>query len=75
MITHEQELQIKDKMIEAKNDQIVKLEIEVERLRSELGYIANAKFGNTECEFRAWAKNRARHALNYKPGTLTVKKT
>ncbi len=35
MITHEQELQIKNKMIEEKNDQIVKLEIEVERLCSE----------------------------------------
>ena len=48
---------------------------EVSRLRNELGYIANAKHGSIECEFRAWAQNRARHALGQKPGELTIKKS
>ena len=76
MITREQELQIKNKMIEAKNNQIVKLEMEVLKLRSELENIANAKFRNfTDAEeFRAWAQNRARHTLGQKPGELTIKK-
>jgi hypothetical protein len=68
MITHEQELQIKNQMIEEKNNQIVKLEMEVMRLRSELGYIANAKrisFKDAK-EFRLWAQSRARHALEQK---------
>jgi hypothetical protein len=64
-------------MIEAKNDQIVKLEMEVLRLRSELEYIANAKrkdFGHDDEQFRLWAQNRARHALGLKPGELTIRK-
>lgn len=49
---------------------------EVSRLRAELGYIANARFANfTDAEeFRAWAQNRARHALGEKPGELSIKK-
>ena len=72
----EQTIQIKDKMIEEKNNLMVKLEMEVERLRSELRYIANAQrhsFTDAE-EFRTWAQNRARHALGEETGTLTVKK-
>ncbi len=76
MITHEQELQIKNKMIEDKNGQIVKLEMEVERLRSELRYIANEKRENYRRpdDFGFWAQNRARHALGLKPGELTIRK-
>lgn len=76
MITHEQEIEIKNKMIQEKNNQIVKLEMEVERLRSELNYIANAKkiSFKDEKEFRLWAQNRARHALGLKLGELTVRK-
>lgn len=73
----QQTIEIKNKMIEKKNDQIVKLEMEVERLRSELGYIVNAKrkdFGFDDEQFRLWAQNRARHALGQKPGELTIKK-
>lgn len=76
MITHEQEIEIKNKMIEAKNYQLVKLEMEIERLRSELRLIANGKnYTHTDDkEFRAWAQNRARHAIGEKPGALTIKK-
>ena len=77
MITHEQEIEIKNKMIEEKNNQIVKLEMEVERLRSELRCIANAKiqdFKLGDPEFRLWAKSRARKALGEKPGELTIRK-
>jgi len=42
-----------------------KAEAEVERLREELGYIANAQRKSfvDDREFRIWAQNRARHAL------------
>jgi hypothetical protein len=76
MITHEQEMEIKNKMIEVKNRQIVKLEMEIIKLRSELENIALAKkrsFENDR-EFRVWAQNRARHALGQKPGELTIRK-
>ena len=62
--------------IEEANKQIKPLKEEVERLCSELGYIANAKRRNfTDAEeFRDWAQNRAQHALGLKPGELTVRK-
>jgi len=50
--------------------------LEIRRLRQELEYIALAKkrsFADAE-EFRAWAQNRARHALGLKPGELTIRK-
>lgn len=53
-----------------------KAEVKIEQLRQELGYIANAQrknFVDAE-EFWAWAQNRARHALNQKPGELAIKK-
>jgi hypothetical protein len=73
----EQAINIKNEMINEKNHRIVTLEMEVERLRSELGYIANAKRRNIPVaeDFRDWAQSRARHALGQKPGELTVKKT
>lgn len=77
MITHEQEIEIKNKMIEEKNNKIVKLEMEVDRLRSELEFIANARrkdFGFDDEQFRLWAQNRARHALGQEAGTLVIKK-
>lgn len=62
---------------EEANKQIKPLKEEIERLRNELGYIANAKRRNIPDaeDFRAWAQSRARHALGQKPGELTVKKT
>lgn len=76
MITCEQEIEIKNKMIEEKNDKMVKLEMEIERLRSELNYIASATRNSfrDDREFRIWAQNRARLALGQKPGTLGIKK-
>ncbi len=49
---------------------------EIEHLRKELGYIANAqrKSFKDDREFRIWAQNRARHALGLKPGELTIRK-
>lgn len=68
-------------MAEEANKHADELKAEIKRLRDELGYIANAKSANFEDaeEFRAWAQNRARHALGLKmelakDGTLTVKK-
>jgi phage host-nuclease inhibitor protein Gam len=61
---------------EEANKQIKPLKEEIERLRSELGYIANAKrhsFYDTG-EFMEWAQSRARHALGQKPGELTIRK-
>jgi len=49
---------------------------EINRLRHELTYIANAKrhsFYDTG-EFMEWAQSRARHALSLKPGELTIRK-
>jgi hypothetical protein len=62
---------------EEANKQIKPLKEEIERLRLELGYIANAKRRNIPVaeDFRDWAQSRARHALGQKPGELTVKKT
>jgi cupin superfamily acireductone dioxygenase involved in methionine salvage len=63
---------------EEANKQIDPLKAEIERLRTELGYIANAKlqnFNHDDSDFRLWAQNRARHALNQQPGTLAVKKS
>lgn len=76
MITHQQEIEIKNKMIEAKNDEIVKLEMEVERLRHALNQIASVSEDNfyTPKAFQAWAQNRARLALGLKPGELTIRK-
>lgn len=76
MITCKQTIEIKNKMINEKNILIVELEMEIERLRSELGNIANATRNSfrDDREFRIWAQNRARRALGQKPGTLTVKK-
>lgn len=76
MISHEQELQIKDKLIEEKNNKLVKLEMEVERLRSELSLIANGEnYRHTnDKEFRTWAQNRARKAIGQEAGMLTIKK-
>ena len=61
---------------EEANKQTATLKTEVERLRLELGYIANAQRKNfTDAEeFRTWAQNRARHAIGEKPGELTIKK-
>jgi len=62
--------------IEEANKQIKPLKEEIERLRLELGYIANAQrwsFTDAE-EFRDWAQNRARHALGLKPGEPTIRK-
>jgi uncharacterized coiled-coil protein SlyX len=73
----EQTIEIKNKMIEGKNDQIVKLEMEVERLRSELSYIANTKPLDSFTDYQGfaiWVINRARHALNQQPGTLAVRR-
>lgn len=58
------------------DDQTAALRDEVERLRQELGYIANAhrrSFKNAQ-EFRTWAQNRACHAIGQKPGELAIKK-
>lgn len=62
---------------EEANKQTVELKTEIERLRQELSYIANAQRKNSynAAEFRAWAQNRARHALGQEAGTLTVKKS
>jgi hypothetical protein len=49
MITHEQEIEIKNKMINEKNDRIIKLEMEIARLQSELEYI-NQLTGDTPNE-------------------------
>ncbi len=62
------------KAIEQANARAEKAEAERDQLKQELGYIANAKHGNIECEFRAWAQNRARHAIGQEPGTLVIKK-
>jgi chromosome segregation ATPase len=62
--------------IEEADKQIKPLKEEIAGLRQELGYIANAKrrnFLDAE-EFRAWAQNRAMHALGLKPGELTIRK-
>ena len=51
---------------------------EVSQLRAELSYIANARTGDefkTLKNYRGRVKNRARHALNQKPGELTIKKS
>lgn len=58
------------------NEAYARVVEERDRLRQELEYIANAKhknFPDAE-EFRAWAQNRARHAIGWKPGELTIKK-
>ena len=62
--------------IEEANKQIKPLKEEIERLRLELGYIANAQRRNfTDAEeFRDWAQNRAHHALGLKPGEPTIRK-
>jgi hypothetical protein len=71
----EQAIKIKNDMINEKNDQIVKLEMEVMRLRSELENIANVSIAEIRAiDFRQWAQNRARHALGLKPGELTIRK-
>lgn len=74
MITHEQEIEIKNKLIEAKNDQIVKLEMEVERLRQELRHIAKSSDNVDPETFKRWARIRARDALGWKSGELVIKK-
>lgn len=75
MITHEQELQIKTQMIEEKNRQIVKLEMEIYRLRIALETIASLEPGSRGAYSKfAQAQNRARHALGLKPGELTMRK-
>jgi cell division protein FtsB len=61
---------------EEANKQTAELRAEVKRLRDELGCIAMAR-GNAFTapgEFRAWAQNRARHALGMKPGEMKIKK-
>jgi hypothetical protein len=61
---------------EETNKQIKPLKEEIERLRSELTLITNAKrmdFANTT-ELGNWVIDRARHALSLKPGELTIRK-
>lgn len=57
-------------------EEIREKDAEIKRLRDELGYIANAnnKSFADAFEFRAWVKNRARHALGQEAGTLVIKK-
>jgi regulator of replication initiation timing len=61
---------------EQANKQTADLRAEIERLRLEISYIANAqrKSFKDDREFRIWAQNRAQNALNQKPGTFTVKR-
>jgi hypothetical protein len=64
MITHEQELQIKNKMLEEKNNQIVKLEMEIYRLRSALEIIVGLESGSRGAYSKfVEAQERARLAL------------
>jgi hypothetical protein len=65
-------------LVEAR-ERAEKAEAEIERLRQELGYIANAKHRNFDDaeDFRDWAQNRARHALNISANdeALRIKKS
>jgi predicted RNase H-like nuclease (RuvC/YqgF family) len=62
---------------EEANKQIDPLKTEIAELRRELTLIAYAQQTSfrDDQSFRLWAQNRARHALNQKPGELTIKKT
>jgi hypothetical protein len=69
-------IEIKDEMINRRDAEITRLRAEVEHLSQELSYIAQAKKRSFEDDrkFRLWVQRRAQHALNRKPGELTVKK-